>query len=124
MKIGRVLHPRRSTSEASPPPAPPPAPKAALLIGIDYVDAPADSDYPPLRRARSDTKDFRDLLICTSSIAPRSRMPSPTPLAAKYDYLPENVIVMLDQEGIEPNLWPTRANIVSTPPNVSTIWSV
>ncbi|RPD69581.1 hypothetical protein L226DRAFT_575568 [Lentinus tigrinus ALCF2SS1-7] len=98
MKIIRVRNPRRSTAEAPPAPAPAPAPapppKLALLIGIDYVDAPADSDYPPLRRARSDTKDFRDLLI------------------SKYDYLPENVVMMLDEEGIEPNLWPTRANIL------------
>ncbi|TFK85483.1 hypothetical protein K466DRAFT_601123 [Polyporus arcularius HHB13444] len=94
MKIGKVLRSPRSTAEAPPPTSPPSPPKLALLIGIDYVDAPVNSDYPPLRRARSDTKDFRDLLI------------------SKYDYLPENVVMMLDEVGIGPNLWPSRANIL------------
>ncbi|KAI0685062.1 caspase domain-containing protein [Cerioporus squamosus] len=94
MKIGRVLRSRRSTPQAPPPPPPSVPPKLALLIGIDYVDAATESEYPPLRRARIDTKDFRDLLI------------------SKYDYLPENVVMMLDEEGIWPNLWPTRANIL------------
>ena len=57
VKIGPRFVPRRRSNPQAPPP------KLALLIGIDYVDAPADSEYSPLRRARSDTRDFRDLLI-------------------------------------------------------------
>ncbi|RPD60329.1 hypothetical protein L227DRAFT_502006 [Lentinus tigrinus ALCF2SS1-6] len=88
VKIGRVIPRRRST-----PTAPPPPHKVALLIGIDYIDAET-SEYCRLHRARSDTKAFRDLLI------------------NNYDYLPENVIMMLDEDGISEKLWPTRENIL------------
>ncbi|KAI0754083.1 caspase domain-containing protein [Daedaleopsis nitida] len=88
VKIGPRFHPRRRSTPRAPPP------KLALLIGIDYVDAPQDGDYPPLRRARSDTKDFRQLLI------------------TKYEYRPENVVTMLDGEGTPEELQPTRENIL------------
>ncbi len=63
VKIGPRFVPRRWSNPQAPPP------KLALLIGIDYVDAPLNSDWPPLRRARSDTKDFRDLLISTFTVS-------------------------------------------------------
>ncbi|KAI0687556.1 caspase domain-containing protein [Earliella scabrosa] len=88
VKIGPRFIPRRRSTPQGPPP------KLALLIGIDYVDPPHDPDYGPLRRARSDTKDFRDLLII------------------KYDYRPENIVMMLDGDGTEAHLQPTRANIL------------
>ena len=112
VKIGPRFHPRRWSTPQAPPP------KLALLIGIDYVDAPQDAEYPPLRRARSDTRDFRDLLIsaypsCSSTVPCGVQTPAPS---AKYEYRPENIIMMLDGEGpmgMPMHLQPTRANIVS-----------
>ncbi|KAH9923400.1 peptidase C14 [Epithele typhae] len=91
MKIGSLR--RRSTPKELPEPEPLPR-KQALLIGINYDRTPHDQEYAPLSRARQDTKDFRDLLI------------------SKYGYDPENIVMMLDEDGIAPNLEPTRANIL------------
>ena len=53
---------RRSMPREQPPEEAAPS-KLALLVGINYTDAGADAEYPPLRRAQKDTKDFRELLI-------------------------------------------------------------
>ncbi|KAH9923423.1 caspase domain-containing protein [Epithele typhae] len=66
----------------------------ALLISINYDRMPYNEEYVPLSRSRQDTKDLRDLLIST------------------YGYDPENIVMMLDEDGIAPNLEPTRANIL------------
>ena len=64
VKIGpRMTLRRRSTPKPEPAP---PEDKFALLIGANYSSAPKDSEYPPLRRAREDTKEFRKLLIGAS----------------------------------------------------------
>ena len=64
VKIGpRITLRRRSTPKPEPAP---PEDKFALLIGANYSSAPRDSEYPPLRRAREDTKEFRKLLIGAS----------------------------------------------------------
>ena len=105
-KIGRALSRRPSSAAATSPP------KFALLIGIDYVNA-ATPAFGRLTRARSDTKAFRDLLIGTSIV---SSVFPPSPLQHAiidgYGYLPENVTMMLDEDGIPAELWPSRENIV------------
>ncbi|KAI1797332.1 peptidase C14 [Ganoderma leucocontextum] len=92
VKIGPSFYRRRSeTPQSLSTPAPL---KRALLIGINYTHADPKSDYPLLRRAQDDTKDFRALLI------------------SKYEYLPENIVMMLDNESVGVALQPTRANIL------------
>lgn len=54
MKIG----PARRTSSRVDGPV-----KKALLIGINYTNAPPHPEYQPLCHARDDTKEFADLLI-------------------------------------------------------------
>ncbi|PIL35792.1 hypothetical protein GSI_02522 [Ganoderma sinense ZZ0214-1] len=93
VKIGPRFYRRRSTPQSGSPSTPAPL-KRALLVGINYTHADPKSEYGPLRRAQQDTKDFRALLI------------------SKYEYLPENIVVMLDQEGVAADLQPTRANIL------------
>ena len=62
VKIGPPFYRRRSTPQSRSLSTPAPL-KRALLIGINYAHADKDPDYPPLRRAQDDTKDFRALLI-------------------------------------------------------------
>lgn len=54
MKIG----PARRTSSRVDGPV-----KKALLVGINYTNAPPHPEYQPLCHARDDTKEFADLLI-------------------------------------------------------------
>ncbi|OSD05044.1 hypothetical protein PYCCODRAFT_1465490 [Trametes coccinea BRFM310] len=86
VKIG----PRRriSTGQASGPV------KKALLIAINYDNAPQDSGYGELLRPRQDAKEFAELLI------------------SKYEYARGNVLLMLDEEGGDPRFAPTRDNIL------------
>ncbi|KAI0628661.1 peptidase C14, caspase domain-containing protein [Trametes polyzona] len=67
--------------------------KKALLIGINYTDAPPHPEYSPLCHAREDTKAFADLLI------------------AKYGYRREHIVMLLDEEG-DMRTAPTRDNIL------------
>ena len=71
--------PRFPLRRKSTPRPPPPPPKLALLIGSDYVGSP-DPVYPPLYRARIDTKDFRELLIgtCAATFAVAIQLPDRT----------------------------------------------
>ena len=113
VKIG----PRRSVRRLSPPcevvPESVAPPRLALLIGINYDALPHDSEYAPLRRARSDTKDFRRLLISASGhLACCARVILTGARVDNYEYDPENIVMMLDEEGTEEHLVPTRANIV------------
>lgn len=62
VKIGPRFYRRRSTPQSSGLSTLAPL-KRALLIGINYTDADPGSEYPPLRRAQQDTRDFRALLI-------------------------------------------------------------
>ena len=88
--------------------------KHALLIGINYTNAGVDTEYPPLRRAQKDTKAFRKLLISAFLFLPAQCLRrNERAYAGKYGYLPENIVMMLDEEGVSENLVPTRANIVS-----------
>ncbi|CDO71029.1 hypothetical protein BN946_scf184844.g33 [Trametes cinnabarina] len=87
VKIG----PRRRSSST---PANGPS-KKALLIGINYSDAPEMPDsFRVLLHPRQDAKDFGELLI------------------AKYDYVRENVVFLLDEEEGDPRFAPTRDNIL------------
>lgn len=63
VKIGPRFYRRRSTPQNSSSLSTPTPLKRALLIGINYTDADRGSEYPPLRRAQQDTRDFRALLI-------------------------------------------------------------
>ncbi|KAJ8462262.1 hypothetical protein ONZ51_g11010 [Trametes cubensis] len=89
VKIG----PRRRVSNHHHAPVGGPV-KKGLLIGINYDRIPEDPEYPALHHARADTKEFAELLI------------------AKYNYMRENVVVLVDEEGGDPRLAPTRANIL------------
>ncbi|KAJ8463552.1 hypothetical protein ONZ51_g10191 [Trametes cubensis] len=89
VKIG----PRRRVSNHHHAPASGPV-KKGLLIGINYDHIPEDPEYPALHHARADTKEFAELLI------------------AKYNYTRENVVILVDEEGGDPRLAPTRANIL------------
>ncbi|OJT07983.1 Metacaspase-1 [Trametes pubescens] len=85
MKIGPA---RRASSRADGPV------KKALLIGINYTNAPPHPEYTPLCHARDDTKEFADLLI------------------AKYGYRRENIVMLLDEEEGDIHYAPTRDNIL------------
>ena len=56
MKIGKLY--RRATD-----PEQRQGTKKALLIGINYDHIPEDPEYSALHHARSDTKEFAELLI-------------------------------------------------------------
>lgn len=63
----------------------------AMLIGIDYFNSPNNS----LPGCINDIIDIRNMLI------------------VKYNYLPENIVMLCDIYDQDPNLLPTKANILS-----------
>ncbi|OJT08696.1 Metacaspase-1 [Trametes pubescens] len=72
--------------------------KKALLIGSGLVRAPRPEGcpvtYPALGRAVGDTRELAGLLI------------------SAYGYIRENIVVLVDEEGVDPTLTPTKVNIL------------
>lgn len=84
--------------------------KKALLIGILYRDFPSESQLPGAAR---DVEQLRDLLI-GAFLATLSSPPVYLPIVTDcYQYVPENIVVMTDLEGVSPEMKPTKPNIVS-----------
>jgi hypothetical protein len=82
--------------------------RKALLIGIG---SELPGGYAALRGAHKDVKAMTQLLIdqCVYGLAIDCLLSS---LDRRYQYQPDDITVLIDEEGIAENLQPTRANIV------------